>query len=125
VVNVRPIHGLIFLFHWKQEPNEEEVELSCRENLWFANQVIDNLCASLALLSIILNVPDLDVGDHLSQFREFTKDFSPPLKSSRIAKSGRTAIRSATVSVSGDTAAEIGRTARCDYHSCWERAHHP
>jgi ubiquitin carboxyl-terminal hydrolase L5 len=79
VVNVRPVHGLIFLFHWKQEPNEEEVELSCPENLWFANQVIDNSCASLALLNIILNVPDLDIGDHLSQFREFTKDFSPPV----------------------------------------------
>ena len=82
VVNVRPVHGLIFLFHWKQEPNEEEVELSCPENLWFANQVIDNSCASLALLNIILNVPDLDIGDHLSQFREFTKDFSPPVSPS-------------------------------------------
>ena len=79
VINNRPVHGLIFLFHWKQEPNEEEVELSCPEDLWFANQVIDNSCASLALLNIILNVPDLDIGDHLSQFRDFTKDFSPPV----------------------------------------------
>ena len=42
----RPVHGLIFLFQWKKEPNEEEVEMSCPENLWFANQVIDNSCAS-------------------------------------------------------------------------------
>src|SRR5271155_3623495 len=79
VVNVRPVHGLIFLYHWQPEPNEEEVELSCPENLWFANQVIDNSCASLALLNIILNVPNLNVGEHLTQFKEFTKDFSPPV----------------------------------------------
>ena len=76
----RPVHGLIFLFQWKQEPNEEEVELSCPEDLWFANQVIDNSCASLALLNIILNVQNLEIGDHLSQFKQFTKDFSPPVR---------------------------------------------
>lgn len=57
--------------------NEEEVEISCPENVWFANQVIDNACASLALLNIVLNTTNLDVGEHLIQFREFTKDLSP------------------------------------------------
>jgi hypothetical protein len=77
----RPVYGLIFLFQWKKEPNEEEVEMSCPENLWFANQVIDNSCASLALLNIILNVPDLEIGEHLTQFKQFTMDFSPPVPS--------------------------------------------
>ena len=53
--------------------------MSCPENLWFANQVIDNSCASLALLNIILNVPNLEIGEHLTQFKQFTKDFSPPV----------------------------------------------
>ena len=75
----RPVHGLIFLFKWKKEPNEEEVEISCPEGVWFANQVIDNSCASLAILNIILNIPDLDIGEHLAQFKEFTRDFSPPV----------------------------------------------
>src|SRR5271169_1050543 len=75
----RPVYGLIFLFQWKQEANEEEVEISCPEDLWFANQVIDNSCASLALLNIILNVPNLDIGEHLSHFKDFTCDFSPPV----------------------------------------------
>jgi hypothetical protein len=41
-------------------------------------------------------------------------------KSSRIAKADvpPLGVPSATVSVSGDTTAEIGRTAHCEYHSC-------
>jgi len=77
---IRPVHGLIFLFQWKKEPNEEEVEMSCPENLWFANQVIDNSCASLALLNIVLNVPGLEIGQHLTEFKTFTTDFSPPVR---------------------------------------------
>jgi len=76
----RPVHGLIFLFQWKKEPNEEEVEMTCPENLWFANQVIDNSCASLALLNIILNVPNLVIGQHMTEFKNFTMDFSPPVR---------------------------------------------
>jgi ubiquitin carboxyl-terminal hydrolase L5 len=73
----RPVHGLIFLFNWKKDANDEEVEMSCPENIWFANQVIDNACASLALLNIVLNSSQLDIGEHLTQFRQFTADLSP------------------------------------------------
>lgn len=71
------MHGLIFLFTWRKDLNDEEVEISCPENIWFANQVIDNACASLALLNIVLNSSQLDIGEHLTQFRQFTADLSP------------------------------------------------
>ncbi|OLL21642.1 Ubiquitin carboxyl-terminal hydrolase isozyme L5 [Neolecta irregularis DAH-3] len=71
------IYGLIFLFRWKAEREEEEVEVSCPENVWFANQVVDNACASLAILNIVLNCPQLDIGEHLRSFQQFTFPLPP------------------------------------------------
>ena len=74
--------GLIFLFRWKDETDVAGVkreELYCPEDIWFANQVIENACASLALLNIVLNL-DVNLGPHLTQFKDFTAEFSPPLR---------------------------------------------
>jgi len=42
-------------------------------------QVVDNACATLAVLNIALNNPQMEIGDDLREFKEFTKDFSPPV----------------------------------------------
>ncbi|KAF8423780.1 hypothetical protein EV426DRAFT_601131 [Tirmania nivea] len=82
---IKPVYGLIFLFRWKSEIDPEEAEVSCPEGVWFANQVTDNLCASLAMLNIVMNCPDVDVGEHLRSFREFSRDLSPPLRGLALA----------------------------------------
>lgn len=75
----RPIYGLIFLFRWSEEdPNKQEQ--SCPEGVWFANQATHNACASVALLNIINNIPNANLGDELQQFRDFTADLSPALR---------------------------------------------
>lgn len=44
-----------------------------------------NACASVALLNIVNNVPDLELGPNLQSFKEFTKEFSPALRGDAIA----------------------------------------
>lgn len=34
----KPVYGLIFLFHWRED-NPENQEASCPDGIWFANQV--------------------------------------------------------------------------------------
>ncbi|KAL9076400.1 MAG: hypothetical protein Q9161_001116 [Pseudevernia consocians] len=79
----RPVYGLIFLFKWIEEDSEKQ-EQSCPEGVWFANQTINNACASVALLNIVNNVPSIDLGESLHGFKVFTANFTPALRGDAI-----------------------------------------
>ncbi|KAI2675821.1 hypothetical protein CBS147332_8799 [Penicillium roqueforti] len=79
----KPVYGLIFLFRWRED-NDGKQEATCPDGLWFANQTADNSCASVALLNIVNNIPDIDLGENLRSFKEFTMPFTPALRGDAI-----------------------------------------
>ncbi|XP_073843991.1 ubiquitin carboxy-terminal hydrolase L5 [Musca autumnalis] len=79
--SLEPIHGLIFLFKWVQddEPAGSVVKDDRLQNIFFAKQVINNACATQAILSVLLNCKheDIKLGETLTNFKEFCQFFDP------------------------------------------------
>ncbi|KAI8040786.1 ubiquitin carboxyl-terminal hydrolase isozyme L5 [Drosophila gunungcola] len=77
--NLEPIHGLIFLFKWVQEDEPAGKVVMDRENIFFAKQVINNACATQAILSLLMNLDheDIKLGETLTNFKEFCQCFDP------------------------------------------------
>ncbi|CAI2164557.1 3718_t:CDS:2 [Funneliformis geosporum] len=79
------IYGFVYLFRMMGDvktlyKSDEYTPVENPKNVYFANQVVDNACATLAVLNIALNSPQLEIGTDLREFKEFTKDFPPPVK---------------------------------------------
>ena len=89
--NLRPVHGLIFLFKWKadDEPQGSVVADSRLDKIFFAKQVINNACATQAILSVLMNSShsDIELGETLSSFRDFAMSFDPATKGLALSNS--------------------------------------
>lgn len=91
--NLRPVHGLIFLFKWKadDEPQGSVVQDSRLDHIFFAKQVINNACATQAILSILFNCnhKDIQLGETLTNFKEFASSFDPATKGFSLSNSDK------------------------------------
>jgi len=88
-IDTSKVYGLIFLFKWRQESDDRPTVDAMDNGLFFANQVIQNACATQAILSVLLNVDaqKLNVGPHLKEFKEFTASLDPQMKGLAIGNS--------------------------------------
>ncbi|KAF0693245.1 ubiquitin carboxyl-terminal hydrolase isozyme L5 isoform X1, partial [Aphis craccivora] len=88
---IKPVHGLIFLFRWigEDQPDGQIVRDLRVEKLFFAKQVINNACATQAILSVLFNCrhPDIELGKTLSQFKEFSQKFDANMKGLALSNS--------------------------------------
>ncbi|EFO15265.1 ubiquitin carboxy terminal hydrolase UCH-L5 [Loa loa] len=78
--DLKPVHGLIFLFKWRagEEPCGSLVLDNNR--VFFAQQVIQNACATQAIINLLLNTkPEsgIALGPILEEFKSFTQNFDP------------------------------------------------
>eukprot|EP00754_Rhynchopus_humris_P041740 Rhum_TRINITY_DN25282_c0_g2::Rhum_TRINITY_DN25282_c0_g2_i1::g.181722::m.181722/K05610/UCHL5, UCH37; ubiquitin carboxyl-terminal hydrolase L5 len=69
------IYGLIFLFKWKPVKRDVEI-LTDAQHVYFAKQIVQNACATQAIINILLNRDDVDCGTALKEFKEFTGPLS-------------------------------------------------
>ncbi|ODN05383.1 Ubiquitin carboxyl-terminal hydrolase isozyme L5 [Orchesella cincta] len=91
---LKPVHGLIFLFKWigpstSGSSGGSVVEDSRLEKIFFPRQVINNACASFAIISTLMNLEhsDVELGKVLSEFKDFTKSFDPAMKGLALSNS--------------------------------------
>jgi ubiquitin carboxyl-terminal hydrolase L5 len=83
------IHGLIFLFKWTKPADDRPTIDAAEHGLFFAQQVIQNACATQAILSVLMNLPSekVDLGPHLKEFKEFTANLDPQMKGLAVSNS--------------------------------------
>ncbi|EXJ95684.1 hypothetical protein A1O1_00807 [Capronia coronata CBS 617.96] len=70
------VYGLIFLSRWVPTDIQNNVT-EPPQGVWFANQTSSFSCATIALMNIINNRMDLDLGQHLNEFRTHTMNMTP------------------------------------------------
>lgn len=87
IENLKPIYGFIFLFKWTNKIEEREYLKLYDSDLFFAQQVITNACATQAILSVLLNNKDIEIGEELSNIKSFTLELDSHMKGLSIGNS--------------------------------------
>lgn len=76
---LQPLHALIFLFKWMRTPENglSSGEYDPEFPGFFAHQVVQNACATLAVLNAVGNIPAATPGPELAALNAFTAGMDP------------------------------------------------
>jgi len=76
---LQPLHALIFLFKWIPISAENTTGGTNDPDFpgFFAHQVVNNACATLAVLNALGNIPSLKTGAQLLELMQFTAGMDP------------------------------------------------
>ncbi|KAG9019051.1 hypothetical protein FRB90_007007 [Tulasnella sp. 427] len=77
---LQPLRALVFLFKWVATSDEKGGASGTYDHEFpgfFMRQVVNNACATIAVLNGLFNIPDAEVGEHLSQLQEFSTGMDP------------------------------------------------
>ncbi|KAI4526410.1 cysteine proteinase [Schizophyllum commune Tattone D] len=80
LATLQPLHALIFLFKWvpTSDPSSSTAGEYDRDFPgFFAHQVVNNACATLAVLNALGNIPGLPTGPELAELNNFTTGMDP------------------------------------------------
>ncbi|VDM97195.1 unnamed protein product [Thelazia callipaeda] len=77
---IKPVYGLIFLFKWRMGEDPVGTYVFDNSRVFFAQQVIQNACATIAIINLLLNMKSesgVVLGSVLEDFKSFTQGFDP------------------------------------------------
>ncbi|KAJ8521168.1 hypothetical protein ONZ45_g2085 [Pleurotus djamor] len=83
LASLQPLHALIFLFKWVPEATPGTTATAATgqpdEDFpgFFAHQVVNNACATLAVLNALGNIQGLNSGPQLAELNSFTTGMDP------------------------------------------------
>ncbi|KAM0790745.1 hypothetical protein ACM66B_004598 [Microbotryomycetes sp. NB124-2] len=94
IASLHPVKAFVFLFKYVGRSGRVNQDGTLREPAvphYFAHQVINNACATLALLNATMNVDDatIELGTELDSLRAFSKDLDPDSRGWTISNSER------------------------------------
>jgi ubiquitin carboxyl-terminal hydrolase L5 len=83
----KPVYGLIFLYQYTAEGDGGEQVDECPQHVWFANQVVENCCGTIALLNVVNNIPSekLLLSEQFRRFKDFTASFPPAFRGDQVS----------------------------------------
>lgn len=78
---LQPLHALIFLFKWLPSNTDEPTSTAGKYDTdfpgFFAQQTVNNACATLAVINALGNIPSLPSGPQLADLMSFTAGMDP------------------------------------------------
>lgn len=78
ISHLQPVHAFIFLFKWVSQPAElTHGQYDPDFPGFFAHQVVNNACATLAVMNAIGNISGLPMGSQLTDLINFTTGMDP------------------------------------------------